>query len=157
MLPCVTAPDLAGFDWPAARPTGILFRSCLLRRSDGGPPAEPLANSDDPRYPCDRATDTLAQVSPYAFDWPAGGTAEFLGRGRDAGASSAAAAGKPGKARWPEPLYVFGAAGAASDNRKTETRDALSASSRTQLDRRSLRSLLRCEGKKAEEIQGARS
>jgi hypothetical protein len=22
LLPCVTAPDLAGFDWPAARPAG---------------------------------------------------------------------------------------------------------------------------------------
>ena len=36
-------------------------------------------------------------------------------------------------ARRPEPLYVFGAAGAASDNRKTEPRDALNASSLTQL------------------------
>ena len=36
-------------------------------------------------------------------------------------------------ARRPEPLYVFGAAGAPSDNRKTEPRDALTASSLTQL------------------------
>lgn len=80
MLPCVIAPDLAGFDWLAARPAGRIMRSCSKRRCDGGPPAEPLPNSDDPRLPCDRATATLAQVSPLAFDWPAGGTVEFLGR-----------------------------------------------------------------------------
>jgi len=36
-------------------------------------------------------------------------------------------------ARRPEPLYVFGAAGAAGDNRKTEPRDALNASPLTRL------------------------
>src|SRR5262249_62329939 len=44
-------------------------------------------------------------------------------------------------ARRPEPLYVFGAAGAPSDNRKTEPRGALNASSLARLHRRSLRSL----------------
>jgi hypothetical protein len=41
--------------------------SCAKRRCDGGPPAELPPNSDDPRAWCDRATSTLAQVSPLAL------------------------------------------------------------------------------------------
>ena len=56
-------------------------------------------------------------------------------------------------ARRPEPLYVFGAAGAPSDNRKTEPRDAPSASSlRDSPNARCARYLLR-RSKKVEENQ----
>ena len=55
-------------------------------------------------------------------------------------------------ARRPEPLYVFGAAGAPSDNRKTEPRDALNASSLARLYQRSLRSPLKKREKKSRTI-----
>ena len=79
MLPCVTAPDLARLDWPAARSAGrtndessaprgdsalSLEPAAWKRPCDGGPPAELQPNSDDPRGRRDRAAGPLAQVSP---------------------------------------------------------------------------------------------
>jgi hypothetical protein len=123
--------------------------SCSKRRCDGGPPAEPLPNSDDPRCPCDRATGTLAQVSPFALIGRQGARQSFW----DATAALKAAwwpqPASQATARRPEPLYVFGAAGAASDNRKTEPRDALNASSlRDSTKARYARAFLR-KGKKS--------
>jgi hypothetical protein len=71
----------------------------------------------------------LAQVSPLALTGRQGARSSFW----DATAALAKAwRSQPASlatARRPEPLYVFGAAGAASDIRKTEPRDALNASS----------------------------
>jgi hypothetical protein len=71
----------------------------------------------------------LAQVSPLALIGRQGARQSFW----DANAALAKAwrpqPASLAMARWLEPLYVFGAAGAASDNRKTEARDALNASS----------------------------
>src|SRR5215207_5223059 len=84
---------------------------------------------------------------PARFDWPAEGTDEFLGRARRVKAPRAQPASLA-TARRPEPLYVFGAAGATSDNRKKEPRGALNASSLARLRQRSLRSLPPCGGQK---------
>jgi hypothetical protein len=131
------------------------MQSCSKRRCDGGPPAEPLSNSDDPRCWRDRAARALAQVSPHALIGRQGARSSFW----DA-TFSATRRKQPASlatARQPEPLYVFGAAGAASDNRKTEPRDALNASSLARLtNARYARPCLR-KGKKDEKNQGARS
>jgi hypothetical protein len=131
------------------------MRSHCKRRCDGGPPAEPLPNSDDPRVARDHAADTLAQVSPLALIGRQGARQSFW----DATAALATAwwsqPASLATTRRPEPLYVFGAAGAPSDNRKTEPRDALNASSLARLtDARCARYLL-TEVKKVEENRGA--
>ena len=55
MLPCVKVPDLARFDWPAARVAGnylsrVASAGCSLARKrhcDDGPPLEPTSNWED--------------------------------------------------------------------------------------------------------------
>jgi len=45
MLPCVVVPDLAGFDWPAARlPESVDQTEHERRIPEGGPPAELFSN-----------------------------------------------------------------------------------------------------------------
>jgi hypothetical protein len=48
-------------------PRGIYHEELLKRRCDGGPPAELLPNSDDPRSWRDCAARVFAQVSPHAL------------------------------------------------------------------------------------------
>jgi len=56
MLPCVTAPDLAGFDWPAARPAGwITWR--VARRDD-------TTAALLPSWPRTRTTRALRATAP---------------------------------------------------------------------------------------------
>src|SRR5215468_478668 len=79
MLPCVTVPDLAGFDWPAARRPGFERYELRLRRCDGGPPLEPRTNWEDRAFGATTPPDAFVQVQPARFDRPTGGTEEFLG------------------------------------------------------------------------------
>jgi hypothetical protein len=44
MLPCVSVPDLAGFDWPAARLPEFRQTEHERRIPEGGPPAELFSN-----------------------------------------------------------------------------------------------------------------
>src|SRR6516162_9696919 len=130
------------------------MQSCSKRRCDGGPPAELLPNSDDPRCWRDHAATALAQVSPLALIGRQGARSSFwdaitaLARTWWWQPASLATACRP------KPLYVFGAAGAPSDNRKTEPRGALNASSLARLHRCSMRSPLK-KGKKSRGQSGS--
>ena len=127
-----------------------------MSRSDSGPPAEPPPNSDDPRCWRDHAATTLAQVSPHALKSRQGARQSFWAVIAALATAARSQSASLATARRPEPPYVFGAAGAASDNRKTEPRDALDASSRRDShNARCARPSKR--GKKVEENQGARS
>lgn len=70
--------------------------SCSTRRSDGGPPAEPLPNSDDPRSWRDRAARALAQVSPLALIGRQGARQSFWDATAALATAWQVAAGKPG-------------------------------------------------------------
>ena len=102
MLPCVTVPDLARFDWPAARlPEFLETRpSMSVTIPEGGPPAEPLSNWEDRGPAVTSAGVPFAQVQPRPL-CPAvgghGGVSGTLGRkDQQSGAPRQ-------KARWPIP------------------------------------------------------
>jgi hypothetical protein len=80
MLPCVSVPDLARLDWPAARRAGIFTMSCRKRLCDGGPPAEPRPNWEDRAVGATCAANSVRSGPACRFDRPPGGTVEFLGR-----------------------------------------------------------------------------
>ena len=120
MLPCVLVPDLAGLDWPAARlPEFIANRPSMS--DDFLKAALPPSCSRTGRcveqgvYPALRwsrfhptTTPPLnARCRSDRFDWPAGGTEEFLGRW-SARINSRHTEAKGVRA---DPLYVFGAVG----------------------------------------------
>ena len=120
MLPCVLVPDLVGFDWPAARlPEFIANRPSMS--DDFLKAALPPSCSRTGRcvahgvYPALRwsrfhptTTPPLnARCRSDRFDWPAGGTEEFLGRW-SARINSRHTEAKGVRA---DPLYVFGAVG----------------------------------------------
>ena len=120
MLPCVLVPDLAGLDWPAARlPESIANRPSMS--DDFLKAALPPSCSRTGRcveqgvYPALRwsrfhptTTPPLnARCRSDRFDWPAGGTEEFLGRWSARINSRRTEA----KGVLADPLYVFGAVG----------------------------------------------
>ena len=97
MLPCVTAPDLAGFDWPAARPAGSIIEELLEETTRQRPSCRAATELGRPALVARPRRHSARPGQPARFDWPAGGTAAFLGRARHARKSAARAAGKPGK------------------------------------------------------------
>ena len=117
-LPCVAVPDLVRFDGPAARrpededrrlSSSVRFLTAAL------PPS------------CFRTGKTTATPHPRRcavrpgpacrFDWPSGGTEEFLGRWTARSRSWRTEA----KGALTDPLYVFGAAGRPDGNRNDRT------------------------------------
>jgi hypothetical protein len=119
MLPCVLVPDLAGFDWPAARlPESYLQTEHEQELPEGGPPAELFSNWTTRcvgrlcrvavvSIPPDDDARRSGRCRSLGFDWPTGGTEEFLGR-RAARPDSRRTEAKGASA---DPPNVFGAVG----------------------------------------------
>jgi hypothetical protein len=126
MLPCVLVPDLAGFDWPAARPPEFVANKSSMS-DDFLKAALPPSCSRTGRcaehgvYTALRWSRFHPTTTPQLnarcrsdrFDWPTGGTEEFLGRW-SARINSRHTEAKGVRA---DPLYVFGAVDRVDGNR----------------------------------------
>ena len=119
MLPCVVAPDLAGFDWPAARPPEYCHRpsmsdvflkaalppSCSRTGRRAGPGVYQALRWS--RFHPTTTPVLSACCRSAGFDWPVGGTEEFLGPW----AARLDSWRTEAKGALADPLNVFGAAG----------------------------------------------
>ena len=130
MLPCVLVPDLAGFDWPAARlpENGETKTEHEHEIPEGGPPAELFSNWTMRgawrlssvavvSIPSNDGVGFSAPCRSARFDWPAGGTEEFLGRW----AARLDRRRTEAKGALADPPNVFGAADRFGGNRNDRT------------------------------------
>jgi hypothetical protein len=86
MLPCVNAPDLARFDWPAARVRGITYHALpalgvAWRGRDIATTALRWSRYRTGKTACrrDQCRRHVRSGSAFRFEGPGGGTEEFLG------------------------------------------------------------------------------